>query len=191
MGIVLWRMKQDGVAALNTQAENMWFTPKSVADSLNVAKWGGLTLDVDRRVVELEFERCTMLTDSLGDLSSLKTLNLTRCQSLEALPERVGDLSNLQTPDLFYCSNLETLPERLGDLSSLQTLSLYRCSSLKALPERVGDLFNLQTLNLTNCKRLDSVSKRVEDLPNLQALKLDGCGVNKKQKTKGKRRRRR
>ena len=173
--LVLWRMKEDGVAALNTQAENMWFPPKSVADSLNVAKWGGLTLGADRRVVELAFERCTLLTDSLGDLSSLRTLNLTRCQSLETLPERVGDLSNLQTLDLFYCSNLKTLPERLGDLKSLQTLSLYRCSSLKALPERVGELSNLQTLTLKTCTSLRTLPDRVGDLRNLQKLDLSDC----------------
>ena len=43
---------------------------------------------------------------------------------LAALPESVGNLGSLQTLDLSSCYNLAALPESVGNLSALQTLDL-------------------------------------------------------------------
>lgn len=53
-------------------------------------------------------------------------------QSLQVLPDTLGQLTSLQTLDLSWCSSLRELPD-LSGLTSLQTLDLSWCTSLEEL----------------------------------------------------------
>ena len=131
----------------------------------DVSKWHGVSVDAEGRVSQLKFidSGLSSLTERLGELKTLQTLNLTNCTGLVSLPDRLGELETLQTLNLGYCSGLVSLPERLGELKTLQTLNLERCTGLVSLPERLGELKTLQTLDLDYCTGLVS-------LPDLSGL---------------------
>ena len=53
------------------------------------------------------------------NLGALRTLNLSYCEKLTALPASVGNLGALQTLNFSYCSHLTTLPASILQLTQL------------------------------------------------------------------------
>jgi Leucine-rich repeat (LRR) protein len=150
-----------------------WFDKEN-----DVSKWHGVSVDAEGRVSRLNFDGCSglsSLTERLGELKALQTLDLRGCKGLLSLPERLGELETLQTLNLHHCTGLLSLPERLGELTTLQTLNLQYCSGLVSLQERLGELKTLQTLNLQYCSGLVSLPERLGELKTLQTLNLHGC----------------
>jgi Leucine-rich repeat (LRR) protein len=89
------------------------------------------------------------LPHDIGQLKSLKMLNLAGCKHLKTLPESFGRLEQLEHLDAQNLS-LEMLPESFGRLKALNHLNLSGCSFGKGigLPSNVGDLTNLKSLFL-------------------------------------------
>ena len=79
----------------------------------------------------------TSLPESIGELSSLKTLYLTHNQ-LTSLPESIGELSSLETFAVVD-NQLTSLPESISELSSLETLFL-SFNQLTSLPASICNL---------------------------------------------------
>ena len=63
----------------------------------------------------------------LGQLPKLRSLSLHACVGLEALPP-MGGLTSLTSLDLSRCEQLVRLPEGLTELAALSTLSTLACS---------------------------------------------------------------
>lgn len=106
----------------------------------------------------------------LQELKELKYLNLSRCESLDALPD-LSESSNLVHLDLDYC-NLNDL-EFLKDLTCLTTLTRLSLSGngSSKVPECISMFENLEELRLCDCQHL----REVRDLPNLVTLLMTGC----------------
>ena len=109
-----------------------------------------------------------VIPDSIGDLMSLKSLNLSFSQ-VSSLPESIGNLSSLQNLDL-SSTRISSLPETIGNLTSLQSLSL-SLTKISSLPESIGNLTSLQSLSLSLTK-ISSLSESIGNLPSLQILDL-------------------
>jgi Leucine-rich repeat (LRR) protein len=90
------------------------------------------------------------LPHDIGQLKSLKVLNLARCKHLKTLPESFGRLEQLEHLDMSENPSLEMLPESFGQLKALNHLNLYGCSFGKGigLPSNFGNLPNLKSLSL-------------------------------------------
>ncbi|KAG0563835.1 hypothetical protein KC19_8G062900 [Ceratodon purpureus] len=115
------------------------------------------------------------LPSSIGDLSSLKELDLYGCENLRSLPETIGlKLGNLQVLILTRCKSLMKLPESLANLVQLLELHLVYCR-LKRLPSGLGNLKRLKVLNLRNCCNLTEVPAGVGQMLKLETLLLCGC----------------
>ena len=128
----------------------------------------------------LNLSRClelTTLPERIGDCQQLQTLSLDRCALLTSLPERIGDCKQLQTLTLAMCHSFAALPARIGDCQQLQTLNLHRCEVLTALPERIGDCRQLQTLTFYQCTSLIALPERIGDCQQLQTLRAHSCGA--------------
>ena len=82
-------------------------------------------------------ERLTELPDSLGQLTQLQTLDLSRNQ-LTALPDSLGQLTQLQSLNL-HNNPLTALPESLGNLSQLRDL-FFPLPNSKSLPGCIREL---------------------------------------------------
>ena len=130
----------------------------------------GSQLWVDGRLDSLSLRQIqlTTLPESIGDLSSLKLLDLSYNQ-LTTLPESIGNLSSLRWLYL-EDSQLTTLPESIGNLSSLYWLRL-SSNQLTTLPESIGNLSNLGSLELQN-NQLTSIPESIGDLSSLEGLYL-------------------
>ncbi|KAJ0954900.1 putative TIR domain, P-loop containing nucleoside triphosphate hydrolase [Helianthus annuus] len=86
------------------------------------------------------------LPGSICMLKHLKTLYLYHCQLLEKLPEDVGQLESLKILDLGCCSNLREIPNNICKLKCLKELNLWRCKRVEKLPDELGNLKGLQLL---------------------------------------------
>lgn len=70
----------------------------------------------------------------VGDLTCLHSLMVVSCP-LEFLPGGMRRLSFLRSLTLSYCDRLAALPGWIGDLKSLVKITIEGCKSLKSLPQ--------------------------------------------------------
>ncbi|WOH03510.1 hypothetical protein DCAR_0622909 [Daucus carota subsp. sativus] len=114
--------------------------------------------------------------DSIGKLSKLVNLDLSRNPNLETLPDTIGNLTTLESLDISACGKLETLPDHLWMMSSLTELDASFTTLLKELPD-VGS--NQIALSLQNLKLSDSgiiaLPSGFSQLSNLESLVLSCC----------------
>ncbi len=116
------------------------------------------------------------LPASVGNLSRLTNLTLTKNARLQALPEdSVSRLQNVQTIDLSDCPRLRTLPQSIGTLPNLRTLDLSGCTSLtvKDLPRSVQFPRAGLTVVLPTHLKDDVRDARLKHDPRARLLKND------------------
>ncbi|KAI3725526.1 hypothetical protein L1987_65316 [Smallanthus sonchifolius] len=145
------------------------------------------SLGSHKRLVKLYIVGCEQLKHlpSRIEMKSLKYLTLTKCSSLELLPDVSPCMERLSSISLDCSSSIEELPSSFGYLSSLCYLNLRRFTSHRNIntPKFMSlhpltNLCSLKTLNLS-CRQMES-----EDFPkNLHAFsflkKLDISGNNR------------
>ena len=93
---------------------------------------------------ELSFEECESLVavdDSIGFLNKLKILNAKGCSKLTSFPPL--NLTSLETLEISECSSLEYFPEILGEMENIKQLVL-RDLPIKELPFSFQNLIGLQ-----------------------------------------------
>jgi len=88
-------------------------------------------------------EKLVALPDSLGNLTALDTLILSK-NALRGLPETIGNLLALRVLEVDH-NKLETVPASLGKLPKLETLNLANNSLSTLAPLADGSLPNLLT----------------------------------------------
>ncbi|KAG2319174.1 hypothetical protein Bca4012_054562 [Brassica carinata] len=143
----------------------------------------------------LNLEGCTSLRElpkGMKRMQSLVFLNMRGCTSLRVLPNI--NLTSMKTLILTNCSslqnfqvisnNLETLnldgtaisqlPKTMWKLQRLIVLNLKDCEKLVAVPECLGKLKALQELVLSGCSKLKTFPVPIEKMKSLQILLLDG-----------------
>ncbi|KAL5778580.1 hypothetical protein ACOSQ2_009317 [Xanthoceras sorbifolium] len=131
------------------------------------------------RLTDLRLSDCGMtdIPESLGHLSSLKTLCLGR-NNFESIPASFINLSKLLMLDISYCNKLQVLPEL-----PLTCIDAHGCKMLEALPSlsilgTIGSKDGLITVRFINCFKLDRNELRdiVKDaLQRLGTLWKKGC----------------
>ena len=99
----------------------------------------------------------------LSALQQLRLLAVRRCSSmrLTSVPQAISHLAKLTSLDLEGCSSIRTLPSALGCLSRLKRLNLCDCSSLTFLPQSVHRLTCLTYLVLARCEQLHSLPRNI------------------------------
>ncbi|KAH1151332.1 hypothetical protein GYH30_045030 [Glycine max] len=96
----------------------------------------------------LSFSECLNLFrihHSVGLLGKLEILNAEGCPELKSFPPL--KLTSLESLDLSYCSSLESFPEILGKMENITELDLSECPITK-LPPSFRNLTRLQKLEL-------------------------------------------
>ena len=142
------------------------------------------------------------LPSSLGMLTDLEVLDLSRCSSLETLPaigqfkalenlilsvctdelitllDIAGTLRNLNKLaqlHFFDCNFITNLPETIGLLTNLEHLQVYGCEKLQKLPYSIGQLKVLKTLDVIKCSSLQALPESLGALKSLQSLEIVEC----------------
>ncbi|CAM6077767.1 unnamed protein product, partial [Sphagnum tenellum] len=105
----------------------------------------------------------------------LRTLILSHCGALKALPEDIGKLLKLTELNLASCSSLEALPGSMFHLKELKHLDLSGCVKLEILPMEFGKLKGLVELNLSNCPQLWCLDDSLVHLSQLKTFRLLNC----------------
>ncbi|MHA1479314.1 MAG: leucine-rich repeat domain-containing protein, partial [Promethearchaeota archaeon] len=112
--------------------------------------------------LSLGYLKLETISDSLGDLTSLKELNLKK-NNLKSLPESIGLLTLLEKLDLSM-NWLTNLPEGIGKLSSLKKLNLKE-NKLKTHPAWLTKLPLLEHLEIDPViPEIDPKEKEVVEL---------------------------
>eukprot|EP01047_Picozoa_sp_COSAG01_P015044 COSAG01_NODE_745_length_13872_cov_40.816525_7_plen_3569_part_00 len=109
----------------------------------------------------------TDLPQTIGRLTRLRSLNLSRNSDLRELPSALFGLRELAYLNLSG-TRLSALSADIGRLSALQQLSLGACRDLCALPDALFGLSALKELDLSKT----SLTELADDISRLSALEL-------------------
>jgi hypothetical protein len=141
----------------------------------SVSTWYGVTVDTGR-VISLSLNINNLsgtIPSSIGNLSSLRTLNFASNQITGSIPPEIGNLSNLEY--LILTSNQITgsIPPEIGNLSNLKHLYLTDNQITGSIPPEIGNLDNLERLILNDNQITGSIPPEIGDLSNLEHLFLN------------------
>ncbi|KAJ6735208.1 hypothetical protein OIU79_002304 [Salix purpurea] len=117
------------------------------------------------------------------NLSSLKRLTITCCDTLKSLPEEgLQNLTSLEYLHIASCDNLASLTEGVRHLTALEHLELIACPKLNTLPEEpnslpesVQHLASLRCLTIAYCKGITSFPNQIGYLMSLSFLNIMDC----------------
>jgi len=133
-----------------------------------IRRSGAVELDLSIGWYVKDEEKLTELPESLGKLTQLQSLDLSR-NGLTTLPEWLGQLTQLRSLSLSR-TGLITLPEWLRRLAQLQSLDL-SFNYLRVLPEWLGQITQLQSLDLSS-NQLTELPEWLGQLNQLVSLNL-------------------
>ena len=125
-----------------------------------------------RSLLALDLQRLDIreLPKSIGKLTLLKYLDLSRNKNLITLPDSITGLRNLQTLKLKWCRNLKKLPRGIRKLVNLRHLDNSFCDELSHMPRGLGQLTCLQTLSFIVSNDPPSIFNHVGGLGELNRL---------------------
>ncbi|KAL1072811.1 hypothetical protein V6Z11_D11G178600 [Gossypium hirsutum] len=133
----------------------------------------------------LDLSQCDSLVslpaNGLQGLLSLSSLRIQNCKKLASLSEGVLYLTSLRDLLINGCPELTSLPESIQHLSSLQSLRIWSCVRLISLPNEIQHLNLLSQLEIKYCCNLMSLPQGVWSLTALETLEIEGCPHLKKQ----------
>ncbi|PQQ15547.1 putative disease resistance protein RGA4 [Prunus yedoensis var. nudiflora] len=195
-------MKGERVPEFLRQLKKVWTILFPVPGHVGISSKSVLKACILRfkylRVLDLSGSTFEVLPSSIGKLSRLRYLNLSKNPFIKKLPGSICNLLNLQTLLLSNCEQLSELPRDIGNLINLRTLVLTTNQMVLAgVIERLTSLRFLQTLGISDCEKLDlttsgagirglrsvSISSHLEALPHwlqdsantLQSLRAKNC----------------
>ncbi|KAL3678343.1 hypothetical protein R1sor_021299 [Riccia sorocarpa] len=114
------------------------------------------------------------LPETIGQLSSLRTLEIMNCRKLRCLPQSMRQLRNLRRLVIRDCRSMSTLPDSLCHMKWLESLDI-RCQSSSSLLNSFGNLIPLTGLELVDCEDLISLPESIGQLKSLRRLKIVNC----------------
>ncbi|KAF8701623.1 hypothetical protein HU200_033462 [Digitaria exilis] len=111
----------------------------------------------------------------MSKLTSLHSLCLFRCEAMTSTPQWLGELISLEELLISDCPKLKILHGSMQHLSSLQSLSVHGCDSIQSLPEYLGNLLSLRRIEITCCRGITSLPESIKKLTKLQDLHILEC----------------
>ncbi|KAJ8646327.1 hypothetical protein MRB53_008075 [Persea americana] len=125
---------------------------------------------------EMVIECCNGLTSlELGDHTSLRRLQILRCENLGTFLGGMQHVTTLQSLDMGFCPQLPSLPQGMQQLLNLQRLSISQLDKLTSLPDGLQNATNLEDLEITECPRLMELPEWLGNLKSLQCFSIKYC----------------
>uniref|UniRef100_A0A8I6YPW6 non-specific serine/threonine protein kinase n=1 Tax=Hordeum vulgare subsp. vulgare TaxID=112509 RepID=A0A8I6YPW6_HORVV len=148
--------------------------------SPDVCNWTGVACDMKatrRRVVKLilsEQELFGEVSPALGNLSHLRTLNLSGNHFAGSIPPELGNLSYLKFLDVSLNMLNGSIPPELGNLSHLKFLDVSSNMLAWTIPPELGNLSRLKFLDVSSNTLAGTVPPELGNLSRLSSLDLSG-----------------
>ena len=174
------------VALHNATDGPNWVDDTNWLTDAPLGEWYGVSTDGSGRVIELEvaggwteetgFYQAGLtgpIPPELGNLSSLRILNLRRNALTGAIPPELGNLANLERLDLRVNDLTGAIPPELGNLASLESLSFSSNDLTGPIPPELGNLANLELLYLYSNDLTGPIPTELGSLANLELLSLN------------------
>lgn len=145
--------------------------------STHFCRWKGVNCSSTRpwRVTALNLTSQSLsgqISSSLGNLSFLKTLDLSTNKFFGPLP-LLGNLKQLETLYLNANNLLGIIPDELTNCSSLSELDLSANHLLGTIPQKLGSLSNLTILNLAGNNLTGTIPSTLGNITALEKIYLD------------------
>ncbi|KAF4360063.1 hypothetical protein F8388_011300 [Cannabis sativa] len=123
----------------------------------------------------LDLRSCSVIGSipfSLGNLTTLTSLFLSRNNLTGIVPASLGQLSRLTVLDLAQNSLVGSIPSSFTSLRNLSVLDISSNSLLGSIPLGIGTLYELRVLNLSSNNLSSSIPAQLGDLASLVDLDL-------------------
>ncbi|XP_040384578.1 putative disease resistance protein RGA1 [Oryza brachyantha] len=137
-------------------------------------KWLGELTSLQQLWISSKYPELKASQESIAQLTSLQSLYLTSCETIETLPQWLGVLTSLQDLGISHCPKLTNLHGTMR-LRSLRSLHLSYCGSIVHLPEGLGNLTALTELSIWNCGGIKFLPESIRHLTNLFILDIAAC----------------
>ncbi|KAL8233112.1 hypothetical protein R6Q57_002890 [Mikania cordata] len=133
----------------------------------------------DLETFDLSFNRLNgSIPDTIGNLTSLTSLNLYDNRLNGAIPSVIGNLTHLTSLDLSKNCLSSSIPDTIGNLTSLTSLNLYDNRLNGAIPSVIGNLTHLTSLDLSKNCLSGSIPDTIGNLTSLDSLLLFGNNLS-------------
>ena len=119
----------------------------------------------------------------MSGLGSLTTLIL-RDSALMELPANLGELRSLKELDMKGCVHISRLPQSIGELSELRILNMNGCRRISSLTGAVGKLRKLALLDMFACSLIVTYPLELLRLMQARGDHLAVVGLPKRGKRK-------
>jgi len=170
---------QDSLALMDlynsTNGAN-WTNKTTWLSAQPVSTWFGVTV-AGNRVTQLNSINNNLigaLPTTIGNLTSLTSLDLRGNQLSGAIPNAIGNLTNLTILLLGPNQLSGTIPTEIFNLPNLNRLSLGVNQLSGVIPTQIGNLTNLNDLNLGGNQLSGAIPAEIFNLTNLSSLHLGG-----------------
>ena len=144
--------------------------------SESVTTWYGVEFDTTTmKVTGVSLSGCFLVGPipvSIGNLTSLITLDLSKNKLSGTIPISIGNLVSLLTLNLYDNSLKGSIPSSISHLSSLQVLQLYQNMFVSTLPESIGNLSSLQTFDCSRSMLIGTIPSSIGQLQSMVYLDL-------------------
>jgi LRR receptor-like serine/threonine-protein kinase EFR len=143
-------------------------------ESLHFCQWVGVTCGhKHQRVIGLDLKDQKLvgtISPHLGNLSFLRSLNLSSNSFSGGIPSEVGHLIRLQNLNLSYNSLEGEIPVSLSHCYNLVNLDLQYNKLVQQIPSELGSLSKLEILSLANNNLSGSFPPHLGNLSSLRQL---------------------
>ena len=140
-----------------------------------IGDWEGVTVDDAGRVTSLQLsELAGRLPPEMGNLTSLRTLDISGSRLADGLPPELGNLVDLTNLRIRGSNVPGGLPPEFGNLTSLGELDLSGIALCGEIPPELGNLASLRELDLAGNRLVGEIPQELASLANLWRLDLSG-----------------
>ena len=123
--------------------------------------------------LDLHSHLISILTESIGNLSELKTLSLYNNQ-LSHIPESIGNLVNLTYFNVLSNNLTGRIPGSIGNLTELTYLNLGFNAFSQSIPDSIGNLTQLTEFYITYNQITGDIPESIGNLTELTMISLYG-----------------
>ncbi|GKV48978.1 hypothetical protein SLEP1_g55750 [Rubroshorea leprosula] len=114
------------------------------------------------------------LSDSIGQLSKLESINLSGNQLSGSIPDSIGQLSKLESIYLSVNQLSGSIPNSIGQLSKLESINLVLNQLSGSIPESIGQLSKLESIDCFGNQLNGSIPDSIGQLSKLESIDLVG-----------------